>query len=255
LAGATVASAAPAAVAGAGGRDGDQAGDHAGDQGAAVRVILVAEGYATAASLHEATGYPVAVAFDAGNLAKVAHALRQRYPAALLVLCGDDDQATFNKTGSNPGKIKATAAALAVKGLAVFPVDLAANQSDFNDMHQAHGLDAVRDCVLAAIADHELAAMAAHDGAQDAPDGATHQTNAPGKIKPPARNKKPSSGAGAGAAGDDGGNDDTEYDTYGNNGCGENPVPRGACFRVCLRVHVRAYSTYTRPCSVVHLAC
>ena len=26
----------------------------------------------------------------------------------------------------------------------------------------------------------------------------------------------------------DGGNDDTEYDTYGNNGCGENPVPRGA---------------------------
>jgi hypothetical protein len=29
--------------------------------------MLVAEGYATAASLHEATGYPVAVAFDAGK--------------------------------------------------------------------------------------------------------------------------------------------------------------------------------------------
>lgn len=85
---------APAAVAGAGGRDGNQSGDHAGDQGAAVRVILVAEGYATAASLHEATGYPVAVAFDAGNLDKVARALRQHYPAALLALCGDDDQAT-----------------------------------------------------------------------------------------------------------------------------------------------------------------
>jgi len=49
----------------------------------------------------------------------------------------------------------------------------------------------------------------------------------------------------------DGGNDDTEYDTYGNNGCGENPVPRGACVRVCVRVHVRVY---TRPCSVVHVA-
>ena len=39
-------------------------------EGAAV--VLVAEGYATAASLHEATGLPVAVAFDAGNLVHVA---------------------------------------------------------------------------------------------------------------------------------------------------------------------------------------
>ena len=203
---------APAAVAGAGARDGDQTGEHGGDQAAAVRVILVAEGYATAASLHEATGYPCAVAFDAGNLDKVARALRQHYPAALLVLCGDDDQATYKKTGNNPGKIKATAAAVAVQGLAVFPFDLAADQSDFNDMHQAHGLDAVRDCVLPAIADHELAALAAQDDApndaQDAPNGATRPANAPGKTKPPARKKKPSSGAGAGAAGGDGGNDD-----------------------------------------------
>ena len=55
-------------------------------------VLLLAEGYATAASLHEATVRPVAMAFDAGNLASVAKALRQRYPAALLVLCGDDDR-------------------------------------------------------------------------------------------------------------------------------------------------------------------
>lgn len=199
-----------AAVAGA--RDGDQTGEHGGDQAAAVRVILVAEGYATAASLHEATGYPVAVAFDAGNLDKVARALRQHYPAALLVLCGDDDQATFTKTGSNPGKIKATAAAVAVQGLAVFPAGLAPDQSDFNDMHQAHGLDAVRDCVLSAIADHELAALAAQDDAPDdaqaAPDGATRPANAPGKGKAAPRKKKPSSGAGAGAAGGDGGHDD-----------------------------------------------
>jgi putative DNA primase/helicase len=192
---------APAAVARAGARDGDQA--------AAVRVILVAEGYATAASLHEATGYPCAVAFDAGNLDKVASALRQHYPAALVAVCGDDDQKTYKEKGSNPGKIKATAAAVAVQGLAVFPLDLAADQSDFNDMHQAHGLDAVRDCVLSAIADHELAALAAQDDAPDdaqaAPDGATHPANAPGKAKPSARKKKPSSGAGAGAAGGDGG--------------------------------------------------
>jgi putative DNA primase/helicase len=203
---------APAAVAGAGARDGDQAGEHGGDHAAAVRVILVAEGYATAASLHQATGFPVAVAFDVGNMGKVAHGLRQLHPAARLVLCGDDDQATFTKTGSNPGKIKATAAAVAVHGLAVFPLDLAADQSDFNDMHQVHGLDAVRDCVLSAIAEHELAALAAQDDApddvQDAPDGATRPANTPGKTKPLARKKKPSSGAGAGAAGGHGGHDD-----------------------------------------------
>ena len=203
---------APAAVAGAGARVDDQTGEHGGDQAAAVRVILVAEGYATAASLHEATGYPCAVAFDAGNLDKVARALRQLHPAALLALCGDDDQATYTKTGNNPGKIKAMAAAVAVQGVAIFPADLAADQSDFNDMHQAHGLDAVRDCVLSAIADHELAALAAQDDApddaQDAPDKATRPANAPGKTKPPTRKKKPSSGAGAGAAGGDGGNDD-----------------------------------------------
>ncbi|MBE0588925.1 MAG: PriCT-2 domain-containing protein, partial [Hydrogenophaga sp.] len=47
-------------------------------------VLLIAEGYATAATLHEATGYPVAVAFDAGNLQHVARALRQLHRAALL---------------------------------------------------------------------------------------------------------------------------------------------------------------------------
>ena len=44
-------------------------------------IALIAEGYATAASLHEATGLPVIVAFDAGNLLPVAQAIHKRYPA------------------------------------------------------------------------------------------------------------------------------------------------------------------------------
>lgn len=51
-----------------------------GDDAAGSVVLLVAEGYATAASLHEATGRPVAVAFDAGNLGHVVKALRKTYP-------------------------------------------------------------------------------------------------------------------------------------------------------------------------------
>jgi putative DNA primase/helicase len=122
-------------------------------------VLLIAEGYATAASLHEATGHPVAVAFDAGNLAHVAKALRTLYPAALLVLCGDDDVQTHERTGNNPGRDKATAAARSVRGLAVFPDGLPDGGSDFNDLHQyiggAAGLDAVRRIVEAAIAAHQ----------------------------------------------------------------------------------------------------
>ena len=53
--------------------------------GAPQWIVLVAEGYATAASLHMATGFPVAVAFDAGNLVHVAKALRARYRGVRIV--------------------------------------------------------------------------------------------------------------------------------------------------------------------------
>lgn len=118
-------------------------------EGAAV--VLVAEGYATAASLYEATGRPVAVAFDAGNLLPVAKALHQQHPGALLVVCGDDDRATHERTGTNTGRVKAQAAAQAVGGVAAFPEGLEDGGSDFNDMHQAQGLGAVRAVIEAAI--------------------------------------------------------------------------------------------------------
>src|SRR5213075_3124403 len=47
--------------------------------------LCIAEGYATGASIHEATGLPVAVAFDAGNLVAVARELRAKFPAARLI--------------------------------------------------------------------------------------------------------------------------------------------------------------------------
>ena len=132
-------------------------------------VLLIAEGYATAATLHEATGYPVAVAFDAGNMQHVARALRKLYPSALLVLCGDDDQATEVQTGTNPGRVKATAAAQAVRGLSVFPDGLPDGGSDFNDLAVhlggADGLAAVRRIIAAAIDAHTATqqAKAAND--------------------------------------------------------------------------------------------
>lgn len=144
-------------------------GDPPAANNTAPAVLLISEGYATAATLHEATGRPVAVAFDAGNLQHVARALRQQYPAALLVVCGDDDRDTERNSGNNPGRIKATAAAKAVRGLAVFPEGLPDGGSDFNDL-AAHlnteqgdgaGLETVRATVTTAIDAHAAAQAAA----------------------------------------------------------------------------------------------
>ena len=129
--------------------------------------LLVAEGYATAASIHEATGRPVAVAWDAGNLAHVVRALRGRYPAARVAVCGDDDTDTAARTGKNPGRLKATEAARLARGPAIFPAGLAAGASDFNDTHQAAGLDAVRELIEAALQAAETAAPSrTHDRAK-----------------------------------------------------------------------------------------
>ncbi|MEQ1804502.1 MAG: DUF927 domain-containing protein, partial [Burkholderiaceae bacterium] len=115
--------------------------------------LLVAEGLATASSVHEATGRPVAVAFDAGNLAPVAKAIHKAHPAALIVLCADNDTDTEAKTGTNPGRVKATEAAQAVRGVTVWSSAeaLPPGASDFNDLHLHAGLHAVRDLIEATI--------------------------------------------------------------------------------------------------------
>lgn len=89
-------------------------------------VLCLAEGYATAASVHIATGHPVAVAFDCGNLQSVAKVLRAKYPAASITVCGDND----HQTEGNPGLTAARAAAAAVRGTVALPPE---PYNDFND--------------------------------------------------------------------------------------------------------------------------
>src|SRR5690606_16232770 len=107
-------------------------------------VLLVAEGYATAASLFEAYGLPVVVAFDAGNLLPVCQALPKRYKGTRLLVCADDDYLTEG----NPGISKAQAAALAVSGAWVAPTFAQDREgkkiTDFNDLHEREGLHVVR---------------------------------------------------------------------------------------------------------------
>lgn len=109
----------------------------------------IAEGYATGASIHEATGCAVAVAFNAGNLPPVARALRAKFPDLRLTVCADDD----SRTPGNPGLTKAREAAQATGALLAVP-DFGANRrdsaTDFNDLHRHAGLETVRACIEAA---------------------------------------------------------------------------------------------------------
>lgn len=54
-------------------------------------VVCIAEGYADAASVHEATGHRCYIGFDAGNLPAVAVAVRGLHPDAAIVVCADND--------------------------------------------------------------------------------------------------------------------------------------------------------------------
>lgn len=106
--------------------------------------IYLAEGYATAASIHQATGATVYISFMAGNLLLVAQALKVNKPGSRLVIAADNDAFT----DQNPGLTKAKEAAQAIGASLICPeFDTQyheARPTDFNDLHLLHGLEALK---------------------------------------------------------------------------------------------------------------
>ena len=93
--------------------------------------ILICEGWATGATLHEETGHPVLCAMNAGSLLPVATAARSAWAGAELVICADNDR----QTKSNPGVTYATAAAKATGAKLIVPqFPDGVPGSDFNDL-------------------------------------------------------------------------------------------------------------------------
>lgn len=122
------------------------------------KVVIVAEGYATGASIHEATGHCVLVAFDTNNLLPTAQVFRDKYPEAVIVFAADNDQFTVVPI-NNPGVHYARKAAAAVGGLVAIPQfdDLDGKPTDFNDLAEREGAGAVEAWINAALysAEHE----------------------------------------------------------------------------------------------------
>lgn len=112
--------------------------------------LVICEGYATGASIHEAAGLDVVCAMHAGNLNAVAAGLRKKFPGREIIIAADNDQFT----DGNPGITKATEVALTFNAKLAVPAfqDISTHPTDFNDLHQLAGLAAVAQQILTAIA-------------------------------------------------------------------------------------------------------
>lgn len=143
-------------------------------------VILVCEGGSTGKSISAATGLPVIVAVDAGNLVHVCKVIRDKYPEAKIVVPSDSDQWTIiarhKPTGidtgtmkgddplwdqwrdngwlMNTGLDKARQAAGAVGGFITIP-PIPANdldrRTDYNDLAVTEGLEVVKNSIMAVV--------------------------------------------------------------------------------------------------------
>jgi len=142
--------------------------------------IYICEGFATAASIRQATGAISIAAFNKGNLAPVATAMRAKYPESQIIIAADNDQWSqaaahaqdikndlpegtesykdlpgdhpkweiWRKKGwlENGGRDAAERAAHAVGGFSIWPdfdrTD-AGKRTDFNDLHATEGIERV----------------------------------------------------------------------------------------------------------------
>ena len=141
-------------------KDGLKSGGYTvvGDAADTARGIVVAEGFATAASIHQATGKPVVVAFDAGNMVTVSETLAKNLPPDIPVTIAVDNDAS----GTGLAKARQAAALFGDRAKAVQP-EFTMTQiqqfqrengldsqgrpklpSDFNDLHKLAGIAAVR---------------------------------------------------------------------------------------------------------------
>ena len=102
--------------------------------------VFICEGFATAASIHEATSQPVVIAFTANNLHKVALAVRELVGVRCrITICADRDD-------SGVGELKSGQAASAIGARVV----VSPTASDFNDAVQS-GID-IKELLMPVIA-------------------------------------------------------------------------------------------------------
>ena len=98
-------------------------------------VLVVAEGWATAKSIHMATGHTAIVAFSSNFLSKLLPNLRKKYKDTRIIVAPDNDP--------NQNAVKMATKAARTSGCEIIVPEVS-DGSDFDDVRQAAGLDEVR---------------------------------------------------------------------------------------------------------------
>ena len=94
--------------------------------------VLICEGFATGATLHQVTDKPVVCAMTSNNLLTVAESIRYKFGDISITICGDDDR----QTKGNPGRAKATETARAIGARLALPkLCDGCMCTDWNDSH------------------------------------------------------------------------------------------------------------------------
>ncbi len=117
--------------------------------------LIVVEGYATGATIHESTNKTVIVAVDSGNLVSVMSQLNKRYPNSTILLAGDDDIQKEMEGKENKGLTKAIEATKDIQRTFVMPKftpeEIKLNATDFNDLAKYRGQKEVKNIIDKAL--------------------------------------------------------------------------------------------------------
>lgn len=106
------------------------------------KYVVVCEGFSTGASIFESTGFQVFIAFNAGNLCKVAKRVKDILPESKIIIACDNDKYKEINTGVEQG----TKAAELIGGIIAVPEFKTddGKSTDFNDLFIAEGKEVVK---------------------------------------------------------------------------------------------------------------
>ena len=96
--------------------------------------IVMAEGFATAATIHEQTGHPAVVAYSAGGIYPVAGVIHDLYPEKFLTIACDRDSGKVSETEGYRAQ-----ADYGCRVVVAPESDISSSGSDFNDYYVAGG--------------------------------------------------------------------------------------------------------------------
>ena len=128
------------------------------------QIILLGEGYATMAKVHELTDKPCVAAMSCHRLNEIAKILHETYPEAKIIITADNDHKTEVRTERNPGLLYARLVVQAKLAVGIAAPDFEENESgsDWDDYALIHGDKETASVLVEKIQSAEKAALVAY---------------------------------------------------------------------------------------------